>query len=182
MTKKYNLDDTGVEWIEELPLEEWIALGNQLASIERRRMFWIGDWVNYGEAKYGEKYSQALSHTDYAYNTLRKASYVMGKVPKHMRRAKLNFEQHAVVAPLPPKQMKEVLDKAEKNGHTIQETKELVAHVTGKPLPKPREFTDWWTTWVKDEWDEQEPTGDVTMSVQTLQDRMSVAWFAARSR
>ena len=33
--------------------------------------FWIGDWLNYGERKWGEKYKEALEKTGYDYQTLR---------------------------------------------------------------------------------------------------------------
>ncbi|MDA2921099.1 hypothetical protein MYX76_16680 [Desulfobacterota bacterium AH_259_B03_O07] len=66
--------------------------------------FWLGDWLNYGERKYGEKYSQALEQTDYEYDTLRKFGYVSDRVEIGNRFPELDWTHHMVVAPLEPKE------------------------------------------------------------------------------
>lgn len=183
MSENYTLTPTGVEWNGDLKLEEWMELGNQLVSIEKGRMFWIGDWVNYGEGKYGERYSQALSHTDYSYSTLRKAAYVCRKVPIAARRPNLTFEQHALVAALDAKSMKTVLDRAEKNGHGIKETREQVHLLTGKAPPAKLEFDEWIKQWEKDNWDEDSADEEALthMTVKTFRERMAQAWIAGQA-
>lgn len=38
--------------------------------IEGAVQWWVGDWLNFGERKYGEKYAQGMDATGYAYQTV----------------------------------------------------------------------------------------------------------------
>ena len=62
---------------------------------QRRRsgssMFLLGDWINYGEKAYGEKYAQALSVTSLSYDTLRVAHWVAEKFETDRRRSVLEY-------------------------------------------------------------------------------------------
>jgi hypothetical protein len=42
--------------------------------------FWIGDWLNYGEQKWGEMYTQALDATEFDYGTLRDDKWISSKI------------------------------------------------------------------------------------------------------
>src|ERR1039457_2825142 len=42
------------------PFDEWAQCGTLLRRMKGAVQFWIGDWLNFGEHAYGEKYSQAL--------------------------------------------------------------------------------------------------------------------------
>jgi len=41
---------------------------------------YLGDWLNYGEPRYGEMHSQALESTDYEYQTLKDFKWVADKI------------------------------------------------------------------------------------------------------
>ena len=41
--------------------EEWENVRGGSPEAEGAVQFWIGDWLNYGEHTYGEKYAQAVS-------------------------------------------------------------------------------------------------------------------------
>lgn len=43
--------------------ESWENIGEQLNQIEGAIQWWIGDWLNFGERKYGEMYAQAVDET-----------------------------------------------------------------------------------------------------------------------
>jgi N6-adenosine-specific RNA methylase IME4 len=105
---------TGLELPPDLTVEEWLEIGLKLQSVERSVMWWLGDWLRYGERKYGEMYSQALEETDYSYQTLADAAWVAGKVEFSRRRENLPFSHHREVAPLPPEQQDEILDAAQR--------------------------------------------------------------------
>ena len=47
----------------ELTFEEWTAIGNTLQQVGASLNWWIGDWLNYGERKWGEMYAQAVEVT-----------------------------------------------------------------------------------------------------------------------
>jgi len=54
----------------------------------------IGDVVNFGTAKWGEKYTAALNQTGRAYSTLRQYSEVARRIPPKQRVAALTFTHH----------------------------------------------------------------------------------------
>lgn len=103
---------TGLQLDRGLSFHEWEAVGRKLGNVGRAVMWWIGDWINYGEDVYGEKYSQALEVTGYDYETLRAAGWVAGKVETVRRRTVLSWSHHKEVAALPPAEQDAWLDKA----------------------------------------------------------------------
>lgn len=97
---KFAITPTGIQFNEELSFEEWDDLGQKLAPIAKSIGFIIGDWINYGEKRWGDRYEEALERTGMAYQTLRNYAYVARKVHLSCRQDKLGFEHHAVVAKL----------------------------------------------------------------------------------
>jgi hypothetical protein len=105
---------------------QWEAFGERLQAIDRAAPWWIGDWLNYGERKFGEMYSQALDVTSKAYQTLANRKYVAGVFPLSKRRAKLSFSHHAAVASLvrvDPTSVTMILDEAEAMGQSEKEVR-----------------------------------------------------------
>lgn len=97
---KFTINPTGIQFHDELSFDEWDALGKKLAPLGKSIGFIIGDWINYGETRYGEKYERALDRTGMTYTTLANFSYVARKVEISLRNEKLDFTQHYVVAKL----------------------------------------------------------------------------------
>ncbi|MFI6040959.1 hypothetical protein ACIA8C_04955 [Nocardia sp. NPDC051321] len=83
-----------------LKCEEWLRHGEQLGTIGRAAAWWIGDWVNYGNAKFGEKYSRAARITGYDVQSLMNMAYVASRFPPERRRGKLSWSHHAEAAAL----------------------------------------------------------------------------------
>lgn len=109
-----------------LSFDEWQQIGGQLQQAERAVLWWLGDWLNYGERAYGEMYSQALEETEYAEKTLRNAKYVAGAVELSRRRDTLAWGIHAEIASLPPDQQDATLAEAERESLTVREVRERV--------------------------------------------------------
>lgn len=97
---KFSITSTGIQFNEELSFDEWDSLGQKLAPIGKSIGFIIGDWINYGEGRYGEKYEEALGRTGLTYSTLSGYAYVARRVQFCCRQQNLGFEHHAVVAKL----------------------------------------------------------------------------------
>lgn len=91
---------------------EWDELGRHLVSVEKGVQFCMGDWLNFGEKKFGEKYSDALSLTGACYQTLRDYAWVASNVPLSARADKLSWRHHREVAKLEPKEQKIWLGRA----------------------------------------------------------------------
>ena len=92
---------TRIGWIppDDLDYETWDGIGAGLAELEKAQHFWIGDWVNAGEQRWGETYAQSMDETRFAYSTISTDAWVCRNVPLCRRRPELSFGAHAVVAP-----------------------------------------------------------------------------------
>ena len=97
---------------EDLSFEEWAKLGETLKVVHRATLFWIGDWLNYGERKYGEMFAQAIDATYYSLSTLQTAKWVSDRIETSMRMEDLTWNHHQVIAPLEPNEQGEWLDRA----------------------------------------------------------------------
>lgn len=116
--------ETGLELPPDLTYDEWESVGRTLQRIERSVMWWVGDWLRYGERKYGETYSQALEATDYAYQTLANAAWVSGRIEPSLRRENLSWHHHKEVAALEPDEQAVWLDKATANDWPVRELRD----------------------------------------------------------
>ena len=101
---------------EDTNFEDWAAIGQRLQWISRGIHFWIGDWLRFGERKWGEKYAQAIEETPFSLGTLQNDVWVTSAIDPSRRREQLTFNHHAVVAALPPAEQDRWLDKAESEG------------------------------------------------------------------
>ena len=111
---KFRFLPTGLVVTGNPTFEEWEQCGKLLAHIQKRVHWWIGDWLNYGECTYGEKYAQALDETGYSYSTLATDKWVTGKIESSRRRENLRFSHHREVAGLPVPEQDRWLDRAER--------------------------------------------------------------------
>ena len=60
--------------------------------------WWIGDWLNYGERCYGEKYREGVELFQLAKGTLKNYAYVAGNIQSSGRHNDLSFSVHSEVA------------------------------------------------------------------------------------
>lgn len=113
---------TRLAFLEPLSFDEWAALGDSLNFINAGVQWWLGDWLRYGEGKFGERASQATTAHGYEYQTLANFAYVAGKFPVSRRRENLTWSHHAAVAALEPDEQDAVLDEAEKDELSVRDT------------------------------------------------------------
>lgn len=121
----------GLVLSEETVFEEWDELGKKLRYIEQFIQFKLGDWLNFGSALYGEKYSQALEETDYAKQTLSDFAWVCGKIPIESRNPHVSFGHHKVVAKLDSFQQIEELQYAQESKLTMEEFRQYIKNKYG---------------------------------------------------
>jgi Asp-tRNA(Asn)/Glu-tRNA(Gln) amidotransferase C subunit len=117
---------TGVIITQEPTYAEWSAATVWSQSVEKASPFWIGDLLQWGEAKFGEKYTQALAATGSAIGTLMNIASVAEKVPAERRHPDMTFTHHVEVAPLKPDEQTEWLDKAEVENWTSKELRHQI--------------------------------------------------------
>lgn len=82
-----------------IELVDWIRVGERFGSVSRGHQWWIGDWLNYGNERWGEKYAEAGRITGYDPGTLRNIAWVASQFEDPSRRRdKLSWSHHAVLA------------------------------------------------------------------------------------
>jgi len=115
----------------DISFEEWERIGVALQRIAAMIQFAIGDWINYGEHKWGERYAQAIEDTGRSYQTLCNYVSVASRVPFYRRREKLSFGHHAEVAALDANEQEIFLIEAEMQGWSVRELRHAI-HSNGK--------------------------------------------------
>ena len=132
---------TSLELPDDLSVEDWQRVGHFLRYLENAVQFWIGDWINYGEHRYGEKYTQALEATDLAEKTLRNYSYVARNIAPERRpdleETNLTFSHVAAVASLTPDRQTEMLKVAQEEQLTVREFRAVITGRTNEPTKCP---------------------------------------------
>lgn len=85
---------------EHLTFEQWMGIGSGMKAVEKSIMFWIGDWLLYGENHFGEKWTQVLEATEYSYKTIQNALWVAKRIDPQIRREDVSYAHHAEIAAL----------------------------------------------------------------------------------
>jgi hypothetical protein len=115
-----------------LPYERWEAIGRALWAMEWGRLWWLGDWLAYGECAYGERAAQAEALDGYDYATLSGARWVCSRIEAARRRPELSFAHHQEVAALAPAEQERWLAAAAREGWSVRE---LRAVLRAAPTP-----------------------------------------------
>lgn len=114
----------------DLTYQEWEAAGRTLQQIGRAWQWWVGDWLTYGEARYGEKYAQAVDVTGLGYQALADAAWVAAAVQPSLRNENLSWSHHRAVAGLDEDEQRDWLAWAERKTASVQR---LRREVRGEP-------------------------------------------------
>jgi hypothetical protein len=95
---------SAIAWLpsSELAYHDWLLEGRRIGLIHRGSDWWIGDWLLYGTAKWGERYSEAAKLTAYDPKSLRNMRYVSSRFELSLRRDDLTWSHHALLASLEP--------------------------------------------------------------------------------
>jgi hypothetical protein len=103
-----------IAWVPQRDLDHtaWVATGRRLGTIGRCSQWWIGDWVRYGTARWGEKYAEAARVTGYDVASLRNMAWVASRFDLSLRNDKLTWSHHVLLAPLEPEEQREWLRRA----------------------------------------------------------------------
>ena len=123
-------------------LAEWTDFGKNIKGVEGAIQWLIGDWLNYGETRYGDKYKAAIEATGYDYFTLSREKQLSRRF-KEFRRRRLNlsWSHHVEVQGLEDDTADRLLDKAETNNWTVKELRKAVRdlkhHTIDEIIPLP---------------------------------------------
>jgi len=140
---KCEIKKAGLIFDKGITFNEWENIGRLLNQIEGSTQWWIGDWLNHGELKWGEKYKEAEEKTDFDYGYMRNLKLVSKNIELSRRRDKLSFAHHQEVAPFEPGEQDYWLDEAEKNNWTRKELRQQIRESKiekADPLPIEKGF------------------------------------------
>lgn len=112
---------TGLVLAKDMTFEEWGAIGSSFGTALQSAAWCIGDWMVYGERKWGkqllmdgaafdpakpnripsEVFDRAVVSTGLDRQTISVYAHVCRKIPMEDRRINLSFGHHRILAPLP---------------------------------------------------------------------------------
>jgi hypothetical protein len=129
---------------------EWVEQGRWLGAIGRASAWWIGDWIRYGSARYGDRYGAASQVTGYDVQSLMNMAYVASRFEVERRRPRLSFSHHAELAGLPPEDQELWLDRIEAGGLSVHALRaelrkarqRAAARTELRPAPPPVDTVD----------------------------------------
>ncbi|MDX6601277.1 MAG: hypothetical protein QOF13_479 [Solirubrobacterales bacterium] len=103
-----------VAWVphEDLAQADWLTAGRRLGAIGRCSQWWIGDWIRYGTARWGEKYVEAAKVTGYDVASLRNMAWVSSRFDLSLRSDKLSWSHHVLLAPLSQEEQRRWIETA----------------------------------------------------------------------
>jgi len=148
-TKCYQLYTNGAAFKENATYADWEMFGKLVFVFGGAMMWYVGDWLNFGEKKFGEKYTQALEITKYDYGTLRNCAYVSGRYELKDRRQGLSWRHHADCARFELGDRTAILDMAEKQDMSSTQLREFLHRQFPTEYKKlsdapAKTFDTWW--------------------------------------
>jgi len=126
-SKNYTAKPTGLEIDPLTDINSWLKIGELLRGVTKSIQFWIGDWVLFGESRFGEMYSQGLGDKEFTKQYISDVKYVSKHVSPENRVESLSFEHHRAIAPLPPEKQREWLSRAFKGGLSARALREEIS-------------------------------------------------------
>lgn len=122
---------TGLE-LRNVGYREWYSIGQTLMFMYEWTPWAIGDWLNYGERVFGEKYAQAAKVSGRSVRTLYNLAYIARHIPPENRVERLDIGHHDAVASLPAEEQRMLLQEAKRideesgGNYTVYEFRERV--------------------------------------------------------
>ncbi len=110
--------------------------GRWLGALGRASSWWIGDWLRYGNARYGERYGAAARVTGYDVQSLMNMAYVAGRFDVSRRHEHLSFSHHAEVASLPAEEQDRWLDRAAAESLSVRSLRSELRKTRERPEPE----------------------------------------------
>lgn len=118
----------------DMTYEQWETQGQIFQELQECLPFVLGDWLNAGEQRYGETYTQALLRSNKSLETLQQYKWVMGAIPAERRYpagSGITYTHHRHVARLTPDKQDYWLKQAYDNQWTSAQLKEKLSERKG---------------------------------------------------
>lgn len=123
----------------ELDLQEWATAGRRLGALSRSIQWLLGDWIAYGNVKFGERYARAAQITGYGTQSLMNMVYVASCFSFSRRREKLSWSHHEAVAALDKEEQDYWLDRAIAHRWSVADLRTMLRTARQKKRKNDRE-------------------------------------------
>lgn len=111
---------------QELDANEWAAAGRRIGVIGRSVQWLLGDWIAYGNERFGERYARASRITGYDPQTLMNMVYVASRFATSRRRENLSWSHHEALAALEPSEQDGWLDQAVRHRWSVSDLRGML--------------------------------------------------------
>lgn len=117
-------------------IDEWLRRVGELRDAQDALLWCLGDMLNYGEARYGEKYAQVAEETGYDPDYLRNVAYVARQFDLSLRSDKLRWSHHRALAAqwIKPEDRARIIAEAEQKRLTVDEIRARVRMLPYAPV------------------------------------------------
>lgn len=111
---------------DELDLGQWAEVGRRFGSVGRNIQWVLGDWIAYGNERFGERYARAATITGYDRQTLMNMVYVATHFPVSRRRENLSWSHHEALAALDSADQARWLDEAAEHRWSVSDLRTML--------------------------------------------------------
>jgi hypothetical protein len=111
---------------QELDANEWASAGRRIGAVGRCVQWLLGDWIVYGNEKFGERYSRASKITGYDSQTLMNMVYVASRFPISRRRENLSWSHHEALSALEPDEQDSWLDQTAEHRWSVSDLRTML--------------------------------------------------------
>jgi len=118
---------THLELPDDLTWDEYDFVGDQIQNLVYAWQWFLGDWMLYGEKRFGEDAYQAVNERLGIHpETRKRVTWVCSRVAPERRRSGLRFSIHERVAALEPGEQNYYLDLAEEQSLSVSELTKVI--------------------------------------------------------
>jgi hypothetical protein len=180
----------GVKLADETPIEESLVVLDWATQMSDHVGFIIGDVLNFGQSKWGEKYTAALNQTNRAYKTLRDYASVAARITPDKRQSALSYSAHRTILQIGDTDkvdavLREVGAQAEKGQEpSVKELRIKVQKLTPRSRKAPKKITSGGKKKGKARQPElppYEPTADEQSKLDEAEDALELAAEAIKT-
>ena len=127
------LTRVGLSLRDGLDVSEWADIGDFLMRIREGILWCLGDYINFGNHEFGEKYGERLKQfgknveaRGYSKKTLYQAAWVAKKIDISRRLETLSWNHHLAVAGQGPEDQTKFLQWADEKKATVEQLREKI--------------------------------------------------------
>jgi hypothetical protein len=111
----------GLKLPDDISFKDFMALGQDLAALDRNLKWQAGDWFHFGKEKFGEQFDLALPQITNDPKSLEKAARVSERFAVEERDASLSWSHYQHLADLPHGEAAKLIDRAKSENLTARE-------------------------------------------------------------